>query len=40
MKRLASKYPEDAYEMVRNSELDLGDFLALVLYDDTYFNKI
>jgi hypothetical protein len=31
MKRLASKYPEDAYEMVLNSELDLGEFLALVL---------
>jgi hypothetical protein len=40
MKRLASKYPEDAYEMVLNSELDLGEFLALVLYDDTYFIKI
>lgn len=40
MKRLVSKYPEDAYEMVINNELDLGEFLALVLYDDTYFNKI
>lgn len=40
MKRFASKYPEDAYEMVLNSELDLGKFLALALYDDTYFNKI
>lgn len=40
MKRLASKYPEDAYEMVLHNELDLGEFLALALYDDTYFNKI
>ncbi|MDR3713351.1 MAG: hypothetical protein P4L51_11080 [Puia sp.] len=40
MKRLASKYPEDAYEMVLNSELDLGEFLALVLYDETCFDKL
>jgi len=40
MKRLASKYPEDAYEMVLKNELDLGEFLALALYDDTYFNTI
>ena len=40
MKRLAAIYPEDAYEMVVNSELDLGEFLALILYDDAYFKKI
>ncbi|SIO50893.1 hypothetical protein [Chitinophaga niabensis] len=40
MKRLASSYPEDAYEMVRNNELDLGEFLALILFDDLYFKKI
>jgi hypothetical protein len=40
MKRLASKYPEDAYEMVLNNELDLGEFLALFLYDESCFTKI
>ncbi|MBN9380484.1 MAG: hypothetical protein J0H74_06955 [Chitinophagaceae bacterium] len=40
MKRLASKYPEDAYEMVLNNKLDLSQFLALVLYDDNYFDRI
>lgn len=40
MKRLASNYAEDAFEMVRNNELDLGDFLALILYDDLHYKKI
>ncbi|PSL42370.1 hypothetical protein CLV51_1138 [Chitinophaga niastensis] len=40
MKRLASSYPEDAYEMVRNDKLDVGEFLALILFDDLYYKKI
>lgn len=40
MKRLALRYPEDAYEMVVNNQLDLGEFLAFFLYDESYFNKI
>lgn len=40
MKRLTSNYNEDAFEMVQNNKLDLGEFLALILYDDIHYKKI
>ena len=40
LKRIVSNYEVDAFEMVKNNELDLGEFLVLVLYDDKYYNKI
>jgi hypothetical protein len=40
LKRIVSDYEVDAFEMVKKDELDLGDFLVLVLYDDKYYDKI
>ncbi|WP_158797527.1 hypothetical protein [Pedobacter sp. L105] len=40
IKRLVSNYDEDAFDMVRNNELDLPEFLALMLYDDIHHKKI
>lgn len=40
MKRLISSYDEEPYEMVRKQQLDLGEFLALILFDDVHYRTI